>query len=211
MAVEASVFIKAAVFGVTVAATIGPIALLIVNVAAVDGLARGLRASLGAAAADLVFATMAFAGGYAVTSALAAHRTALAAVASVVLLGFGCWMIARALRSSSGSTGARHRWLAAPFFQTFALTIVNPLGIVVFMSLAVQLPAAASLAVAVLLSSCVFAGSLVVQIGLALAGAVVGRLGTRTGWLRTLNLASGAGVAAFGVAGLVPLLRHGAS
>lgn len=35
--------IKAFVFGVTVAAAIGPIALLIINVSAVDGIARGIR------------------------------------------------------------------------------------------------------------------------------------------------------------------------
>jgi hypothetical protein len=75
----------------------------------------------------------------------------------------------------------------------------------------VQLPAAPSLAAAMVLSSCVFAGSLVIQAGLALFGAVVGRLGARSRWLHTLNLASGAGVAAFGVAGLLPLLLHGAS
>lgn len=207
---DASVFIRAAAFGATVAATIGPIALLIVNVAAVDGLARGLRASLGAAAADLAFAAIAFAGGYAVTAALATHRGALTAVASAVLIGFGCWMIARALGEPSAA-GSNRRALAAPFVQTFALTIVNPLGIVVFMGLAIQLPAAPSLAAAVLLSSCVFAGSLVVQVALALFGALVGRVGARTGWLRALNLASGAGVVAFGVVGLLPLLVQGVS
>ena len=50
----------------------------------------------------------------------------------------------------------------------------------------------------------VFAGSLLVQLGLAVGGSLLARLTQRGGWLRALNLASGLGVAAFGVVGLVP-------
>lgn len=203
MSVTAAV--KAFVFGATIAVAIGPIALLIINVSATDGLARGARASLGAAVADLVFATVAFAGGYAVISALEGHRTELSAVASGVLVAFGVWMASRALLYGGAKRGLRPRWLSAPFFQTLGLTLMNPLGIVIFMGLAVQLPSAASPASIALLSLSVFAGSLVVQLALAVGGAVIARLTEHTGWLRALNFASGIGVATFGVLGLLPL------
>ena len=196
--------VKAFVFGVTIAAAIGPIALLIINVSAVDGLARGIRASLGAAVADLVFATTAFAGGYAVTSVLETYRAELSAVASGVLVILGLWMAAQAWRLRSASGPSDNRWLKAPFLQTLALTIVNPIGVVAFMSLAVQLPVVSSLAVMAFLCLCVFTGSLLVQLALAVGGSLLARLTQRGGWLRALNLASGLGVAAFGVVGLVP-------
>ena len=136
----------------TIAATIGPIALLIINVSAVDGLGRGIRAALGAAIADLAFAVTAFAGGYAVTAALEAYRAELSAIASGVLVVFGLWMAAQAWRVRRGS-GSDKRWLSAPFFQTFALTIVNPLGAIAFMSLAIQLPAVSSLTIVAFFAS----------------------------------------------------------
>jgi threonine/homoserine/homoserine lactone efflux protein len=93
--------------------------------------------------------------------------------------------------------------LSAPFLQTFALTIVNPLGIILFMGLAVQFPEVSSLAAIAFLCVCVFTGSLVIQISLALGGSLLARLTNDPRWLAALNLASGLGVAAFGVAGLV--------
>jgi threonine/homoserine/homoserine lactone efflux protein len=201
--VNATVVAKAFVFGVTIAAAIGPIALLIINVSAVDGLARGIRASLGAAVADLVFAITAFAGGYVVTSALASHRAGLSAVASGVLLTLGVWMATQAWRRHGERGSSAKRLLRAPFLQTFALTIVNPLGVIAFLSLAVQLPAVPSLIEMAILSLFVFAGSLLVQVTLAVGGVLLARLAQHTGCLRVLNVASGVGVALFGVAGLL--------
>ena len=206
---DATDAVKAFVFGATVAATIGPIALLIIRVAAVDGLGPGIRASLGAAVADLVFAITAFAGGYAVTAALEAHRAQLSVVASTVLVLLGLWMAVQARSSSDAARSSGERWLSAPFLQTFGLTIVNPLGVVAFMSLAVQLRVASSVAVMAFLCLCVFAGSLLVQLGLAFGGSLLARLTEDERWLRTLNLVSGLGVAAFGVVGFFAWLDSG--
>lgn len=120
---------------------------------------------------------------------------------------FGLWMAAQARRSRSKINSPDRHWLSAPFFQTLALTLVNPLGVVVFMGFVVQLPAAPSLSAVVFLCLCVFAGSLLVQLGLAVSGSLVARLTEHTGWLRALNFASGVGVATFGVVGLLPLLQ----
>jgi threonine/homoserine/homoserine lactone efflux protein len=195
--------LQAFVFGATLAATIGPIALLIIRIAAADGLGHGIRASLGAAVADLTFALAAFTGGYALTSALESQRALLSAMGSMVLVIFGLWMALQALRSRVRPGASASRALGGPFVQTFALTIVNPLGVILFMSLAVQLPAVSSWTAVAALCVCVFAGSLVVQAGLALGGSLLARLSDDGRWLRTLNLLSGLGITAFGVAGLV--------
>jgi len=201
--VGTAVALKAFAFGATLAAAIGPIALLIIRISAVDGLGRGLRASLGAAVADLSFAIAAFAGGYALTSALESQRALLGAIGSAVLVIFGLWMAAQALRSRDAARPSAKHVLSAPFLQTYALTIVNPLGVILFMGLAVQFPAASSFAVIAFLCVCVFAGSLVVQVGLALGGSLLARVIKDPRWLAALNVVSGLGVAAFGVAGLV--------
>lgn len=198
-----AVALKAFVFGATLAAAIGPIALLIIRISAVDGLGRGIRASLGAAVADLTFAIAAFAGGYALTSALESQRALLGAIGSAVLVIFGLWMAWQALRSRDAARTSTRHVLSAPFLQTFALTIVNPLGVILFMGLAVQFPGASSFAVVALLCLCVFAGSLVVQLSLALGGSLLARLTRDARWLTALNLVSGLGVAAFGIAGLL--------
>jgi threonine/homoserine/homoserine lactone efflux protein len=52
-------FWKTLVFGVVLAASIGPIALLIFGTAARSGFAAGFYAGLGAALADLVYAPLA--------------------------------------------------------------------------------------------------------------------------------------------------------
>jgi threonine/homoserine/homoserine lactone efflux protein len=200
--VGTAVALKAFVFGATLAAAIGPIALLIIRISAVDGLGRGLRASLGAAVADLTFAVAAFAGGYALTSALESQRALLGALGSVVLVIFGLSMVWQALRRRDGEGASAKHVLSAPFLQTFALTIVNPLGVILFMGLAVQFPAVSSFAAIAFLCLCVFAGSLLVQVCLALGGSMLARLSRDARWLTALNILSGLGVAAFGIAGL---------
>ena len=190
----------------TIAATIGPIALLIINVSAVDGLARGIRAALGAAIADLAFAVTAFVGGYALTAALEAHRPLLGLIGSTLLLLLGLWMAAQALRPRNGARLSGERLLSAPFLQTFGLTIANPLGIILFAGLAVQLPVASSWRAMTFLCACVFAGSLVVQVGLAFGGSLLAKLAEDSRWLTAINLVSGLGVAAFGAVGLSSFL-----
>jgi len=52
-----------------------------------------------------------------------------------------------------------------------------------------------------------FLGSLMVQIVFAAGGATLSRLVSRPGWIRALNMLSGAAIAAFGVTALI---RHAA-
>ena len=193
---------KALLFGITIAIAIGPIALLITSTSANAGLGAGLRSAAGAAAADLTYALLAFAAGYRLAPAIRDAEPSLDFIASLVLLGFGLWIAAAALRQLGPSRVAGGAVLEHPFLQTYALTVVNPLTVILFAGFAAQLPLADSLVRVCWFGGLVALGSLLVQVALAVGGAALGRVLGQGRRLVTLNIVSGVGVAGFGLAGL---------
>lgn len=186
----------------TVAAAVGPIALLIVNIGLRDGPGPGLRAALGAALADLIYAVTALTAGGAALALLSGREAILRLVASVVVIGLGAWMVRRAAREDPSRGGAAPA-VSRPLLGTFVLTVVNPLTILVFIGFLPHLPADPDAGEVVLASGSLFAGSLFIQTVFALGGAGLGRVLADPVWIRRLNIASGLGVVAFGVAGLL--------
>jgi threonine/homoserine/homoserine lactone efflux protein len=200
--------VEALIFGATVAIAIGPIALLILNVSAVSGLAPGSKSALGAAMADLTYALVSFLGGHAVAPLIAVRAGAARSIAGLVLVVFAVWIALRALRRHApGVSAVRSGSLPRPLVTTYVLTIANPLTVLLFSGFALQLPVAGSVLTSVWLSFCLFLGSLSVQISLALGGAGLGRCLVRPAWLTAFNLASAAGIALFGVRGVLEWLR----
>jgi threonine/homoserine/homoserine lactone efflux protein len=189
-------------FGVTLAAAVGPITLLIVSTSATGGLWFGLRAGAGAALADLCFALLAFAGSSEIAAHLQTNQTPLRLLAAASLLLLGLWMTTRALRGAAAPLAAARPALSRPFLQTLALTIVNPLTVFSFVAFSLQYHASTSLPLAVWLAACVAVGSLAVQVAYALLGAVLGQFSPRRGWLAAANAASGLGISFFGLHGL---------
>lgn len=195
--------VTAFLFGLTLAAAVGPIALLIMNTGMTAGPAAGLRAGLGAALADLCYAAVALTAGGALAATLAAHDAALRLAAAAVLTGFGLWMLRGALVGGEAAARrpppamARH-----PLLATFALTVVNPLTVLLFLGFTAHLPPSPGPGTVALATLAVFAGSAVVQAAFALGGAGLGRLLRDGPWVRRLNIASALGVTLFGVAGL---------
>jgi threonine/homoserine/homoserine lactone efflux protein len=193
-------------FGVTMAAAVGPIALLIVSYGVRDGFKPAAAAGLGAALADLAYAGIAFALGSLLLSGLARHEAAVKAGSALTLVLFGAGLAGRALRASpAAAPSVQPTRVTAPLVTTFALTIVNPLTIVLFAAFSAQLPAATSGRAIGAAAFALFLGSLAVQLVWAAGGSVVARLLSHVGGLRVLNVASGAAIAAFGVAGIVEL------
>lgn len=197
-------------FGLTVAAAVGPIALLILNTGLAAGPLAGLRSGFGAALADLLHAAVALALGGAVAPVLLANDGALKLAAAAILTLFGIRMLWTALRPATPGTGpgmgpaakpgALHR---RPTLTTFLLTVTNPLTVLLFLGFTAHLPAEADAATAALAALAVFAGSLAGQSVFALGGAGLGRLLRDGPWITRLNVLSAAGVTLFGVAGLV--------
>ena len=191
---------KALAFGMILAGSIGPIALLIFGTAARRGFAAGGFAGLGAALADLVYALLAFSIGALLLPALEGHATAIRIGCALLLTGLGVWML---LQRPADAAAAPARPAAHLLLPVFLLTLVNPMTIVVFAGFVPQLPLAGSLPVAVTLAFALAAGSFAVALAVAAAGAALGRALPGRGWQRAINLVAAAGILAFGLTGLL--------
>jgi threonine/homoserine/homoserine lactone efflux protein len=190
---------KALLFGAVLAGSIGPIALLIFGTAANRGLAAGAFAAAGAALADLAYALAAFSIGALVLPLLAAHQKEVRIASASMLVALGVLML---LRRPAEAAAAPAKPAARMLLPVFLLTLVNPMTIVVFAGFVPQLPLAGSLPVAVLLAIALSAGSFAVGLAVVAAGAALGTALPGRGWRRAINAASGAGILAFGLAGL---------
>lgn len=195
---------KSLAFGVVLAGSIGPIALLILGTAARQGFSAGGYAGLGAALADFIYALLAFSAGALVLPLLDAHAGAIQSGCALLLCGLGLATLLQAGDKAAPPAIARPR--AQALLPTFLLTMVNPMTLVVFAGFVPQLPLAGSFQNAAWLALALFAGSLLVQLALAAAGAALGAALPGASWRRAINLAAGAGILAFGVAGLAAAL-----
>lgn len=197
--------LRALLFGATVAAAIGPIALLIIHDGMRHGLAAALARAAGVAAADFVYAVLAFTAGSQLAGMLEREQRIFALAASAALVGLGLWLAQGALRPQ-GAPAERTHARRIGFRGTFLLTLANPLTIALFAAFSGQLALSARWTGALYFAAFIFAGSLPVQACYALFGAAAGRLAPDPRVVRALNVASGAGIALFGVYGLACVL-----
>ena len=134
--------LRALLFGATIAAAIGPIALLIIHNGMRHGLAAALASAAGVAAADFVHAVLAFTAGSQLARLLEHDRPTLALAAAAALIGVGLWLAQDALRTQ-GATAERTHSRRIGFRGTFLLTLANPLTIALFTAFSGQLALAA--------------------------------------------------------------------
>ena len=130
--------LRALLFGLTIAAPVGPIALLLVHIGLNHRVAAALLAALGVAAADLTYAVIALTAGAALSSALSPHRWELQLISSLLLFALGIWLAQKALRSTQSGTLEEP---APGLLRLYLLTMANPLTIVLFVAFAGQLHA----------------------------------------------------------------------
>jgi threonine/homoserine/homoserine lactone efflux protein len=193
--------LEAFLFGLTIAAAVGPIAVLVMNYGLRLGPWAGLRAGAGAATADLLYAVAALAFGTAVAAAIGPWRREFEIVAAVALIAFAVWMawgLLKPARAAEAKPTAPR-----PYLATLALTVVNPLTVILFLGFTGRIPPGAPLAEQVMVAAALALGSLIVQSAFALGGAGMGRVLADPRWILRLNILSAAGIAAFGVYGLV--------
>jgi len=197
--------LRALLFGATIAAAIGPIALLIIHNGMRHGLAAALASAAGVAAADFVYAVLAFTAGSQLARLLEHDRPTLALAAAAALIGVGLWLAQGALRpQAAAEAGADAPRIG--FRGTFLLTLANPLTIALFTAFSGQLALPTRWTGALYFAAFIFAGSLPVQACYALFGAAAGRLAPDQRVVRALNAASGVGIALFGVYGLARVI-----
>lgn len=190
-------------FGATLAAAVGPIALLIVGYGIRAGLKPAVGAGVGAALADLTYALAAFSIGSLLLTRLVQYERAFRVWSAVALVGVGLWLMVQAARPPMAAGPPLSGDISRPLVTTYLLTLVNPLTIVIFTTFAAQLPLTASRSAAVVFAASVFLGSLMVQMIFAAGGASLSRIISRPGWIRALNMLSGAAIAAFGITALI--------
>ena len=199
--------LRAFVFGITIAIAIGPIALLILQNGLNYGLGPATRSAFGAAVADLAYGIVAFSVGAAIAAALLRHHRSISLSAGVILVALGAWLAWKAahgaLMANNRAADTTHSVQPYGFFATFALTAMNPLTILLYLGFAGQVKFERNWGDAIYFPLFIFAGSLLVQLVLAVGGTLLGRSLAASPWIGRLNIASGIGIGGFGIYGVI--------
>ncbi|AOJ99269.1 MULTISPECIES: LysE family translocator [Burkholderia] len=189
-------------FGLTVALSVGPVALMIANHALRAGIASGVRAAAGVATADGCYAVAAFTIGAMLAHTLASHLAQFRLVGALVLLAMGARMLWHALKDRRRTLdGAAPPPGTRPFTSMFFVTLANPLTILLFYGYAAA--AAGAYRHWLLGAACVFAGSLVGQLVFAFGGSAIARVVKSPRWLAASHVLAALVVLGYGVAGIV--------
>ena len=195
--------LRAFLFGITVAAPIGPIAVLLVRTGLNHRYSAALAGALGVALADFTYALIALSAGSGLAVVLQTHQREIQLAASALLIALGLYLAAGALRKVDPLAGADDAAGQAPgLLRLYLLTLANPLTILLFIGFSGQMAVAAGLAGIAAGALFLFLGSLIVQVSYATLGALLQRWLTSTRLVRAFNTTSGLGIAAFGVYGL---------
>ncbi|MFC6797499.1 MULTISPECIES: LysE family translocator [unclassified Haladaptatus] len=189
------------VFGVSIAAPVGPIGILCIQRTLERGFPSGFVSGLGAATADALYGALVAFGATVVAAVLVTHAAALRLGGGLLLVALGVQTARRApaARPAGVPTGTS---LARDYATTLALTLGNPATILAFAAVVTGFGVAVgSVVEAGALVAGVFTGS--VGWWLFLAG-VVSRIRDRVTaqWLKRVNVIAGVVLVGFGVVAL---------
>lgn len=195
---DASLFLRGLVLGFTIAAAVGPMAVLCMRRTLVQGQLTGLLTGLGIATADGCYALTAAFGLTFVSNALIDHRVWLELIGGAFLCYLGL-QIVRSRPARDASTTVQTRHLLGAYGSALGLTLTNPLTILSFAALfaGLGLGNAASYSAGALLVLGVFLGSLAWWLFLTTAIRLVRHRLTGT-VLTWINAISGTVILAFG-------------
>ena len=195
-------YIQTFIFGTTIALSIGPIAILILNQSINCGLRNGALCGLGAAMADFTYAIVAFTAGNVLFSLLENNKESIPLISSAVLVSFGLWMIYSTLKKPSSDSTKKYTLTCEwPFATTYGLTIINPLTIIVFAGFVglLELDGAGNIFLHALV---ILIASLLVQTLIAFAGSKLAHFISKPSTLLYFNLASSSGIMILGISKL---------
>jgi threonine/homoserine/homoserine lactone efflux protein len=195
--VDLALLARGLVLGFTIAAAVGPIAVLCIRRTLAEGWLVGFVSGMGVATADATYGAVAAFGLTAVTDLLVDWRRPLALVGGGFLLWLA-WRTLRAVPDESGAiTNGARRGLAGAFLSTLGLTLTNPMTILSFAALFVGLGVTGDDAAgAASLTAGVFLGSAGWWLVLVSAVAAL-RSRVTPIWLRRINVVSGLAIGAF--------------
>ena len=204
-----SLFLKALVIGLSIAAPVGPIGLLCIQRTLAHGRAIGFLSGLGAALADACYGAIGAFGVSALISSMVAARVPLALGGAAFL----AWMGVQLLRAPAATQARTAQDAATPLkamLSVFMLTLANPMTILSFVAVFASIGtghASGSSSAAVTMVMGVFLGSAVWWLGLSTVVSMVRhKLGARV--LQSINRLSGALLLGFAVFQLSALLSR---
>lgn len=189
---DASLVAKGLIIGLSVAAPIGPMSLLVMRRAIARGFSAGIVSGLGIALADATYAAIAAFGLTTLSDVLVDHQRVIRLAGGIALLVIG-WRLLRAARTpldapSSLDTPRSHGRILA---EMYGLTLSNPTTIVSFAAIfgGLGLALGQSAAEASFLVISVFAGSMLWWFVLC-AGISRVRARLTPIWIRRIDLAA---------------------
>lgn len=204
---DARFFIRGLIFGLSIAAPVGPMGVLCIRRTLADGRLAGFISGLGTGTADACYGAVAAFGLTFVTTFLVNQQSWLRLVGGAFLcyLGATTFLSTPAERSAAmGRSGLRNI-----YFTTFGLTLTNPLTIVTFAAIFAGIGVGeinGAYGSASLLVLGVFLGSALWWIVLS-SGMALMRTKLTPALLIWVNRISGLVIATFGVLALVSILR----
>ena len=195
-------YIQTFIFGMTLAISIGPIAILILNQSLNYGLRNGVLCGLGAATADFTYAMIAFSAGQFLSTYLEVRKESIPLVSAAVLVIFSLGMFYSTIKNRSSVNNRKYSLTSNwPFLTTYGLTMANPLTMIVFTGFSGIIISESSGNI-FLHALVLFLASLIIQTLIALAGNKLAHIITKPSTLLYLNLASSLGIMLLGISKL---------
>ena len=197
--------IRGLIIGLTIAAAVGPITLLVIRRTIDHGGLYGFASGLGVATADATYAGVAAFGLTAITSLLVSGHVLLGIVGGAVIAFMGYrTMISR---PTGPAPDAERPGMVGAFASIYALTMTNPLTIVLYAGVfaGIGLVAGSSFADAAVITVAAWLGSTLWWVILcSFVAWVRGRVSTRA--MLWVNRISGAALVAFGIVAVLSAL-----
>lgn len=197
--------VRGFVLGLTIAAAVGPISLLVIRRTLAEGQRYGLASGLGVATADATYGAVAAFGLAAVTDVLVGARQVLGLAGGLFLL----WLAWRTIRSTppqAATVTSRRGGYVGAYLSILGLTMANPMTILsfgaLFAGLGVTLGATGD---AVVIVVGVLLGSATWWIVLTTAVAIF-RTRLTPGWIQRINVVSGLIIGVFAIVAIVSVV-----
>lgn len=199
--------LKAYLFGLTIALSIGPITLLIIQRSITNGFASGIITAIGVAVADGTLALIAFCIGVPILRFVESYSLYVHLFSGLILLAAASWIFYASMqkhRKNEKTTAAKSR--GRYLISAYLLTLHNPLTIALFLGLLGSFLGTHSTVEISFLAFLLFLGSLTGQLIFACTASLLRGFFQTIQSIFILNTLSAIGIAIFGVSTLLKIL-----
>jgi len=197
---QLSLFLRAFIIGISIAAPVGPIGVLCIRRTLANGKAAGFVSGLGAASADMVYGAIAAFGLSAITNLLVENAIWLRIIGGIFLLYLGIKTFLE--KPTDKAAQAVQGNLLSMYTSTFFLTITNPMTIISFVAIFAGTMLGQATGSPLVMVAGVFTGSAVWWLGLSFGVGILRERLTQT-HMTWINRVSGAIIIVFGLFALL--------